>query len=105
MKFFDSLLGKKKEEEKSTTDSAMDDLLRQIMQPSIICDHCFFDGRQSDVTNNNNVVFCNTCQHELEQIMHMDKGTQLAFYLPKQWKEEERRNWVQAWKVKNFAAG
>ncbi len=108
MKLFDSLLGKKKEEKKPVASSgnpALDELLKSIMQPAIICDHCFFDNRQSQVTNENNIIFCQACQNELEQIIHIDKGAQLAFYLPKSWTAEQRQEWVKVWKKKNFALG
>lgn len=108
MKFnlIESLLGKKKKDEpeiESTGSTAADDLIAQIMQPNIICDHCFFDKRDSNVTVEDDVVFCHTCENELEQILMNEKGAQLAFYLPTKWSEDQKNEWVEAWKQKNFA--
>ncbi len=103
-KLFEGLLGKKKKkaEPLAETDSVADALLKQIMQPDIICDHCFFDNRESNVTVDGNDITCYTCQNKLEQIIMTDKGAQLAFYLPARWSEEEKQKWVEAWKGKNF---
>ena len=104
LNFFENLLGRRKSRPKSTDQSSdMDDLLKQIMQPDIICDHCFFDGRQSHVKVEGIEIVCHTCHNKLEQIIVRDKGAQLAFYLPMHWSAEKKDQWVQSWKVKNFS--
>lgn len=100
LNLLDTLLGKKKE---NTQPLSTAELLKQIMEPTIICDSCFYDGRESNVTVKGTKTKCNTCNTDLDKIMINEGGAQLAFYLPFHWTPEQRKAWVAAWKQKNFA--
>lgn len=97
-KLFDQLLGKKETSQELSTE----DLLKQIMQPSVICDFCFYEGRESEVVVKGSHTKCHRCDNELEKILINENGAQLAFYLPAIWSQDQRNTWVQNWKKNSF---
>ena len=96
--FLKQFLSKSQEDIDSKTAALLD----QILQPSVICDACFFEGKQSEAEIKGSKITCHTCSNELEKMIIHEKGAQLVFYLPKEWSVSEKKTWVATWKERNF---